>query len=142
MVEKVFLSDEQIKHKKTMIGLIVLVMPFLALIIKLFIPEPYVMISAAIMIVGLSSFVIYVLIKTKIAQHKFDNKYRTRYIPKEVKKYVWERDQGRCVNCKSTENLQFDHIIPFSLGGANTKDNIQILCEKCNKQKGKNVDYC
>lgn len=56
-------------------------------------------------------------------------------IPKEVVDVVWRRDGGKCVYCGSTENLQLDHIIPFSKGGATTVENLQLLCQKCNLQK-------
>ena len=56
-------------------------------------------------------------------------------IPEEVKFAVWRRDEGRCVKCGSQENLEFDHIIPVSKGGSNTARNIQILCERCNREK-------
>lgn len=63
--------------------------------------------------------------------------YKSRTIPAKVKTMVWDRDKGHCVKCGSIENLCFDHIIPFSKGGT-SKDpkNIQILCEKCNLNKG------
>ena len=64
-----------------------------------------------------------------------------RLIPKEVKIEVWKRDKGRCVNCGSTENLHFDHIIPFSKGGSSTDpENIQILCAKCNLKKHDKIE--
>lgn len=59
-----------------------------------------------------------------------------RVIPIAVQREVWRRDQGRCVRCGSNERLEFDHIIPFSMGGNNTARNIQLLCEKCNRAKG------
>jgi Restriction endonuclease len=60
----------------------------------------------------------------------------TRHIPQDVKMAVWQRDQGRCAECGSTSYLEFDHIIPFSKGGANTTNNIQLLCRDCNLKKG------
>lgn len=59
----------------------------------------------------------------------------SRHIPQGVKNAVWQRDQGRCVECQATAYLEFDHIIPFSKGGASTAANIQILCRQCNNQK-------
>jgi hypothetical protein len=57
-------------------------------------------------------------------------------IPTAVKVFVWRRDQGRCIKCGSTENLEFDHIIPQVKGGSNTERNIQLLCLACNRSKG------
>lgn len=56
-------------------------------------------------------------------------------IPEEVRFEVWRRDEGKCVRCGSQENLEFDHIIPFSKGGASTVRNLQLLCEACNRKK-------
>lgn len=63
------------------------------------------------------------------------NKSRTP-IPREVKQTVFERDGGRCIECDSDFELQFDHVIPVALGGANTVENLQLLCAPCNKAKG------
>jgi len=59
----------------------------------------------------------------------------SRHIPSDVQIVVWKRDQGKCSSCGSKEKLHFDHIIPFSKGGSNSEDNIQILCAKCNLKK-------
>ncbi len=61
---------------------------------------------------------------------------RRETVPREVKLYVWQRDQGRCVACQSNRELEFDHIIPLSLGGSNTERNLQLLCADCNQRKG------
>jgi len=69
-----------------------------------------------------------------------DNKKGKRNnIPKEVQREVWRRDGGRCVECGSQENLEFDHIIPISKGGSNTARNIQLLCEECNRNKSNKI---
>jgi hypothetical protein len=65
-----------------------------------------------------------------------ESKPRSRSIPNAIKREVWRRDQGRCVECSSKELLEYDHIIPFRLGGSNTVRNIQLLCEPCNRSKG------
>jgi hypothetical protein len=41
----------------------------------------------------------------------------TRLIPTQVKVEVWARDKGKCVKCGSTDNLHYDHDLPFSRGG-------------------------
>lgn len=60
-------------------------------------------------------------------------------IPREVVDAVYKRDGGRCIYCGSTENLQLDHIIPFSKGGSTTVENLQLLCQKCNLEKSNHI---
>jgi hypothetical protein len=64
---------------------------------------------------------------------------RRQNIPDAVKLFVWQRDQGKCVKCGSNEKLEFDHVIPFAMGGSNTERNLQLLCESCNRSKGKSI---
>jgi len=64
-----------------------------------------------------------------------------RIIPTWVKLEVWKRDGGKCVKCGTSEDLHFDHIIPFSRGGSsNTPDNIQLLCGRHNLQKRDKIE--
>lgn len=64
----------------------------------------------------------------------------SRYVTSEVKRIVWERDGGKCVICGSHRDLEYDHIIPFSRGGGNSENNIQILCETCNRKKSGKIE--
>jgi len=64
----------------------------------------------------------------------------SRRIPTAVKRIVWERDDGKCVECDSEKNLHFDHIIPYSKGGSSTDSkNIQLLCGKHNLKKSNKI---
>jgi len=64
---------------------------------------------------------------------------RRERIPDSVRLFVWQRDQGKCVQCGSAEKIEFDHIIPVIKGGSNTERNVQLLCEQCNRTKGASI---
>jgi hypothetical protein len=62
---------------------------------------------------------------------------RSRHVPAEVMREVWERDGGCCAwplegggVCGSTYQLEYDHYpLPFALGGPTTTANGRILCK-------------
>jgi hypothetical protein len=60
-------------------------------------------------------------------------------MPASVKRTVWTRDGGRCVQCGSNQKIQFDHVIPYSKGGADSVANLQVLCQRCNLRKGARI---
>jgi len=61
-------------------------------------------------------------------------------ISESVRISVWRRDEGKCVRCGSRERLEYDHITPVSKGGGNTARNIELLCERCNREKGAKIE--
>ncbi len=68
-------------------------------------------------------------------------KARSRVIPSEVKKEVWKRDNGRCVICGATDELHFDHDLPYSKGGTSiTAENVRILCARHNLKKSDKIE--
>jgi 5-methylcytosine-specific restriction endonuclease McrA len=64
---------------------------------------------------------------------------RREPLPRDVRRVVWDRDGGACVECGERFDLQFDHVIPVALGGASTVDNLQVLCAPCNQRKGASI---
>ena len=63
-----------------------------------------------------------------------------RVIPSDVKLAVWKRDDGRCVQCGSEDNLHFDHVLPFSKGGSSlVAENVQLLCARHNLSKSARI---
>ena len=65
---------------------------------------------------------------------------RSRYIHADVRRAVWERDQGRCTfvspsgdRCDSTEFVEFDHVEPVSRGGKSTVEGLRLLCRAHNQ---------
>lgn len=64
---------------------------------------------------------------------------RRSAIPERVRNEVWRRDQGRCVDCGGRDRLELDHIIPWSKRGSDTARNLELRCERCNRQKGASI---
>lgn len=48
---------------------------------------------------------------------------------------ILERDGHQCLVCGAIEDLEMDHIIPLSRGGAHDPSNLQTLCRSCNSSK-------
>jgi HNH endonuclease len=73
-------------------------------------------------------------------EKKCQGEAKSRYIPKPLRRGVWQRDQGRCQftdpttqkQCGSTFQIQIEHIKPFSLGGKHELDNLTLYCRAHN----------
>ena len=53
-----------------------------------------------------------------------------------LRSYVFERDDYTCQYCgKRGGNLECDHVMPVSRGGANHEDNLVTACLRCNRSK-------
>lgn len=60
-------------------------------------------------------------------------------IATEIRRAVFERDGGRCVECEANFDLQYDHVLPVARGGATTVENLQLLCADCNRRKSDSI---
>ena len=52
----------------------------------------------------------------------------------EIRRQIWLRDQGKCTRCGSNYAVQEDHVVPESLGGEYTLENMRLLCRSCNQR--------
>lgn len=77
-----------------------------------------------------------------IYEYVFDHQERylnIRAFNKREKQTAFERQKGRCPICQMTfkiEEMEADHIVPWSKGGHTTPENCQCLCKDCNRKKG------
>ena len=53
-------------------------------------------------------------------------------------KDLFQRQNGKCLACRKSicNGYHVDHVVPIFLGGANSIENIQLLCSVCNMKKG------
>ena len=71
----------------------------------------------------------------------------TRYVKKNVQRLVWNNWERGCDHifsngerCGSRRNLQIDHIVDFSEGGANTQENLRLLCAAHNRYRSDRLE--
>ena len=61
----------------------------------------------------------------------------------EVRDLLYRVYGKKCCYCHSkllVSNMVCDHILPLSLGGNSTPDNLQMICGRCNTRKGPLTD--
>jgi hypothetical protein len=79
--------------------------------------------------------------KSGIYEYLIDGKEKhlnIRSFTKSMKRAAYERQDGICVKCGEKfeiEDMQADHITPWSEGGKTIKENCQMLCKRCNREK-------
>ncbi|HEX5069713.1 MAG TPA: HNH endonuclease signature motif containing protein [Vicinamibacterales bacterium] len=67
----------------------------------------------------------------------------SRYIPADVRRTVWKRDQGQCAfvgsqgRCRETGRLEFHHIVPFADGGPTDVANLSLRCQAHNSYESR-----
>lgn len=62
----------------------------------------------------------------------------SRTIPRQTQFRVLKRDNQICSVCNNPvrdENIEFDHVIPWSKGGSSEDNNIRLLCRPCNRRR-------
>lgn len=54
---------------------------------------------------------------------------------KEIRKQIFSRDGTDCYYCGAKDSTHVDHVVPWSKGGTDDKDNLVVACAKCNFEK-------
>lgn len=68
---------------------------------------------------------------------------RGRFIPFKTKMRIVRRDNYTCQHCGKhlmDNEVEFDHIIPFSKGGSSEESNLRLTCFDCNRDKSDSVE--
>jgi 5-methylcytosine-specific restriction endonuclease McrA len=68
---------------------------------------------------------------------------RTRLISREAMLKVVRRDGQICQDCNEPvrdDEVEFDHVIPFSRGGTTNPDNLRLVHRDCNRRKSDSLD--
>lgn len=55
-----------------------------------------------------------------------------------MRREAYEKQKGKCKKCHKCfkmEQMETDHITPWSQGGKTNAKNCQMLCRKCNREK-------
>ena len=63
---------------------------------------------------------------------------KLRQFTDKQKRIAYEKQQGICTICKQhfdIDEMEGDHIIPWSRGGETKQENCQMLCKNCNSKK-------
>lgn len=74
----------------------------------------------------------------KIANVGNKKKIKRKRYSAEQRKIIYQRADGRCKLCGrkiELNNFSLDHVIPLSMGGADSMSNLQASCRGCNFQK-------
>ena len=62
----------------------------------------------------------------------------SRSIPRSVQFRVLKRENQICRQCGLSvqdEDVEFDHVIPWSKGGSSDERNVRLLCRTCNRTR-------
>ncbi|MGI9461610.1 MAG: HNH endonuclease, partial [Alphaproteobacteria bacterium] len=82
--------------------------------------------------------------KSGIYNYIFDKKEKhlnLRSFDDKTKREVYDKQKGKCKICDKKfdiDDMQADHIKPWSKGGKTIKENCQMLCRPCNQEKYNN----
>jgi len=81
---------------------------------------------------------IYPYVLSEMIGHPEPSHLSIRKFTNTMKRKAYERQNGKCARCGQAcdfEDMDADHILPWSKGGRTIPENCQMLCKKCNRTK-------
>lgn len=85
------------------------------------------------------SHAIYCSKTCKSMDHTFKHRSKTRVLGVARRRYVFERDGGKCYMCGielTLDTFELDHLLPVAKGGSNSESNLAVSCRRCNRSRG------
>lgn len=71
-------------------------------------------------------------------------RYVSRHIPRPILIRVVRRDNSTCQVCGRhllDDEIQIDHVIPYTKGGPTTESNLRVICSNCNNEKSNKLEF-
>ena len=72
-----------------------------------------------------------------------------RGVAAKVRRTAWNHDEGRCSfvskggrRCNESAFIEFDHVVPYGVGGQGTVENIRLLCRLCRARHKRHYAEC
>lgn len=68
----------------------------------------------------------------------------SRSVSPQKRALVIERDKCTCQICEEDlvdDEIEIDHIFPYSYGGSSNVTNLMVLCKRCNRDKTNRLEY-
>ncbi len=78
-------------------------------------------------------------LKTSLKKRSKEYEVEFNISLKEIREAMYKVYGKGCRYCNEPikiQNMVCDHIMPISLGGTSTPDNLQLICNRCNRRKG------
>jgi len=82
-------------------------------------------------------------LKTSLKRRSKEYEVEFNISLKEIRDEIYKSYGKQCRYCKNQlniKNMVCDHVIPLSLGGGSTPQNLQLICDRCNRRKGPLTD--
>lgn len=93
-------------------------------------------------LIGKRSNAIYCSKTCKSMDHNFKHRSKSRVEGIARRTELYKRDNGRCYSCDKVlelNEIELDHLVPFSRHGDTSPQNLAVSCMPCNRSRGDRI---